>query len=187
MADKPKEDAPETAAESAKKPQAKGSGMALWLPWACALLLMPAMAYGFSMFVLLPRLQKSLGVTANSSASDSTRAEGKSGESARGPEGDKQTVSLTKLVVNVAGTMGSRYLLASVTLVGSTPDFRSKVEASDAQLRDMACGLLSVKTIADLEKPGARNMIRNELLTGFNHSLGSTLVKEIYITEFAIQ
>ncbi len=43
------------------------------------------------------------------------------------------------------------------------------------------------KTIADLEKPGARNLIRGELLAGFNNILGDPGVQEIYFTEFAIQ
>lgn len=162
--------------------------MALWLPWAIALLVMPALAYGFSMFVLLPRLQKSLGVTPVAAAEASSgHGEKASGGGHGGADGEKQTVAMTKLLVNVSGTMGARYLLTSVTLVGSSTDFRAKIEANDAQLRDMACGLLAAKTIVDLEKPGARNLIRSELLTGFNHSLGAPLVKEIYITEFAIQ
>jgi flagellar basal body-associated protein FliL len=38
-----------------------------------------------------------------------------------------------------------------------------------------------------LEKPGARNLIRGELLAGFNTILGNSAVREIYFTEFAIQ
>ena len=58
---------------------------------------------------------------------------------------------------------------------------------NDAQLRDMAMGALANKTLADLEKPGARNLIRTELINGFNNVLGDNSVQEIYITEFGIQ
>jgi flagellar FliL protein len=51
----------------------------------------------------------------------------------------------------------------------------------------MACSSLATKTLADLEKPGARNLIRNELITGFNNILGDSSVQDIYFTEFAIQ
>jgi flagellar basal body-associated protein FliL len=51
----------------------------------------------------------------------------------------------------------------------------------------MACGVLSTKTLADLEKPTARNLIRTELISGFNNILGEAMVQEIYLTEFAIQ
>ena len=46
---------------------------------------------------------------------------------------------------------------------------------------------LANKTLADLEKPGARNLIRTELINGFNNVLGENSVQEIYITEFGIQ
>ena len=43
------------------------------------------------------------------------------------------------------------------------------------------------RKIFDLEKPDARNLIRNELITGFNTILGDSVVTDIYLTEFAIQ
>ena len=43
------------------------------------------------------------------------------------------------------------------------------------------------KRLADLEKPGARNLIRSELINGFNNILGDSMVQDIYFTEFAIQ
>ena len=46
---------------------------------------------------------------------------------------------------------------------------------------------LRLKTLADLEKPTAQNLIRTELIAGFNSILGGPVVQEIYFTEFAIQ
>ena len=94
---------------------------------------------------------------------------------------------MNKLLVNVSGTMGARYLLVSLALAGTETDFRAKVEEFEPQLRDMACGALASKTLADLEKPGSRNLIRNELISGFNGILGGQVVQDIYLTEFAIQ
>ena len=100
----------------------------------------------------------------------------------------KISVPFNKLLVNIAGTMGARYLLVSVTLVGTGGEaFKAKVTENDAALRDMAMGALANKTLADLEKPGARNLIRTELINGFNNVLGDNSVTEIYITEFGIQ
>jgi flagellar FliL protein len=132
-------------------------------------------------FVIVPELQQSLGIksTAESSAS---------GKSKPGADAKKVSVPLDKLLVNVAGTMGSRYLLVSVTLVGTGGEaFKTKITENSAQLRDMAMGTLANKTLADLEKPGARNLIRTELINGFNNVLGDNSVTEIFITEFGIQ
>ncbi len=172
------------AAETAAAPPSKLAG---WLPLLTSVAIMPVLAYAVTTFILLPKLQKGLGITPMVAKAEGL--EGKeSGSGHGGPAtSSSENVPLTKLLVNVSGTMGSRYLLTSLTLVGGTPGLKEKVEKNDAQLRDVACGLLSTKTITDLEKPGARNLIRSELISGFNHILGSGAVQEIYLTEFAVQ
>ena len=102
-------------------------------------------------------------------------------------KGKRQTIALSKMVVNVAGSGGTRYLMSSATLVGSISNFKENIEENKDQLLDLAISTLSSKTISDLEKPGSRNQIRAELISLFNNALGSPLVQEIYFTEFAIQ
>jgi flagellar FliL protein len=174
--------------EAAPKP---AGGIKSWLPLIITVVTMPALAYATTTFVLLPKLQRSLsqpavGSTPAPVSETSAPASGEAGKPAA-PGKTKITVSLNKLLVNVAGTMGTRYLMTSVTLVGNDPDFKSKIEDNKDQLMDLANGALSSKTISDLEKPGARNVIRAELQTVFNNALGGSLVKEIYLTELAIQ
>ncbi|HAM73198.1 MAG TPA: hypothetical protein DCM86_16300 [Verrucomicrobiales bacterium] len=101
--------------------------------------------------------------------------------------GGKSSVQFGKVLVNVAGSLGSRYLLTNFTVVGPNPELKDKIEANRDQLMDMSIGALRTKTIADLEKPGAANLIRTELMSVFNGVLGGGAVKEIYFTEFAIQ
>jgi flagellar FliL protein len=181
----------DTEAPPAKSPGS--SPWKAWLPLALAILLMPLVAYAVTSFVLVPRMQKALRVSAATpgETGQSSQAEAPSSEKGEksGPPhtGQKQNVTLSKLLVNVAGTMGSRYLLTSITLLGQGSDFPNRVTQNEPQLRDMASGLLSTKTIVDLEKPGARNLIRGELLAGFNSILGNGSVQEIYFTEFAVQ
>jgi flagellar protein FliL len=170
----------ETAASSAPSSAAAG-GFKAWLPLLITVLLMPALAFAMTSFVLLPRLQKGLGITPAVSGARGTEKGGKEAGAKR------ESIMMSKLLVNVAGTMGARYLLVSLSLVSMEADFRQKMEDSDPQLRDMAMGILATKTIADLEKPGARNLIRTELIAGFNNILGGPYVKEMYLTEFAIQ
>jgi flagellar protein FliL len=178
--------APETAApaEGAAGAHAAKGGIKAFLPLIIALVAMPALAYATTMFLILPKLKKDLGITAQA-AEGGEHGEGAS--DGHGATGTKESVPMTKLLVNVAGTMGQRYLLVSLTLVGSDPKMRDKLKEFDAQLRDMACGSLATKTLSDLEKPGSRNLIRAELMSGFNNILGSAMVQEIYMTEFAIQ
>jgi len=178
MADDRKTAAAEAAAEAAPAPQS--SGIKSWLPLILAVVLMPALAFGMTKFVIVPELQSSLGIK--------PAADGSGGKSKGGADAKKVSVPLNKLLVNIAGTMGQRYLLVSVTVVGTGGEtFKTKMTDNDAELRDMAMGALATKTLADLEKPGSRNLIRTELINGFNNILGDNAVQEIYITEFGIQ
>lgn len=161
-----------------------------WLPLLGAIVLMPALAYAVTNYILLPNMQKGLGLAPSASASSASAGAGHGAASAAAHDsaaGPKDQVPLSKLLVNVAGTMGSRFLMTSFTLVSTSAGFSAEVAKHEAQLRDTACGILSTKTIPDLEKPGARNIIRSELLSAFNGVLGGALVEEIYFTDFAIQ
>lgn len=164
----------------------KAGGASGWIPLIVSIVVMPALAYVLTNYVLLPRLQQAIG-TQTAHAREGT-TEGATGTSEKSKESKpKNKVALTKIVVNVSGSLGTRLLLASVTLAGDAGDFKSKIEENMDQLRDLAAGTLGSKTIADLEKPEARNLIRAELLSQFNVALGANTVQEIYITEFAIQ
>lgn len=173
------EDPPQKATETEASPAKAGGGS--WLPLIVTLVLMPVLAFGMAQFVILPQLQKGLGLHPAAAAKTDTSAKKDAAA------GKQESVIMSKLLVNVADTMGARYLLVSLSVVGDGSDFKQKMEDHDAQLRDMACGDLATKTLADLEKPGERNAIRNELITGFNNILGDSVVQQIYLTEFAIQ
>lgn len=183
MADsKPEGDAPPPAAP----PAAKG-GLGAWLPLILTLLAMPALAYAMTTFVIVPQIQRAVAPLAQGAGGETGAPDRAPGAPAKGGAAVRQSVPLTKMVVNVAGTMGTRYLLSSITLVGTSAGFKAKVEEQRDLLLDLATSALSSKTIADLERPGSRNEIRTELLTVFNQALGDNTVQELYITEFAIQ
>ena len=139
---------------------------------------MPLLAFATTRFVLLPKMEhalaKSNGATATEAAADAAGAAPKEDGKDAAPGKTKVMVPMSKMLVNVAGTMGTRYLMTSVTLVGNTPDFKAKIEENKDQLMDLATSTLSTKTISDLEKPGARNVIRSELMTVLNNALGGS-------------
>ena len=172
---------------------------------------MPALAYVTTSYVLLPKLKAAL--TTPVAAREKTEEGGEEaaakeehgakkeepgakkeehGAAKEDPKGEghgtaKNAYPFGKVLVNVSGSAGTRYLLTQFTLVGGKGDFKGRIDAKKDQLLDLASSTLGTKTIADLEKPGSRNLIRAELISVFNSALGSGTVKEIYFTEFAIQ
>ena len=190
--------APEKPAEtspSAAPAAPAGGGVKALLPLILSVVLMPAIAFAMTKFVLIPQLQKGMSVKATTPGEHAAAASGHGEAGAHGEKPKKEgggskreNVEMTKLLVNVAGTMGARFLQVSISVAGTGGEvFKDKMDEHKAQLKDMTMSTLATKTIADLEKPNARNLIRTELITGFNNILGDAMVQEIYFTDFAIQ
>jgi flagellar basal body-associated protein FliL len=206
MSDKKAEGAkPEGEAKPAagKEEAAQGGsgGFKAWMPLIVTIVLMPVLAFTTTKFLILPKvvqarsgLDETAGRTpaGGESGHEASKDPGehgkpKEGKESKGPGKKKQTVPITKVIVNVAGSMGARYLMASFTLVGTNNDFKSIIEDNKDQLLDLANTALASKTITDLEKPGARNQLRAELMSIFNNAIGGGVIQEIYFTEFAVQ
>ena len=207
MADDKSKDAKHEAGKAAATPAAPG-GIKAMLPLIITVALMPVLAFVMTQFVILPKIQKTITASAtvkegeaaehgvNETATEPA-AEGAHGSAGEGgaaegapktvAKGAKATYSLPKLIVNMRGSLGTRYLMSSYTLVGKGEEFKTLCKNNDEQMRDVAMGILSAKSIQDLEKPDHRNMIRTELMSTINATLGKPAVQEIYITEFAIQ
>ena len=175
------------AAGNASPPEAAAApvsnGFKVWLPLLLNLLLMPALAYAMTKFVLLKMKTSPAApeAPAGEHAEKPKDAHGK--DDAKAPA----KALPIKVLVNVSGTLGTRYLLATMTLDGKGGGLDAAVEKNADQLRYVASSALSSKTLVDLEKPGARNLIKAELMSIFNNILGAGSVTEIYFTEFAIQ
>lgn len=208
MSDK-KTDAPKPEGEAkpaGKDEAAKGGsqgGWKSWIPLIVTIALMPALAFVTTQFLILPKIvqaregseeesghkESASGDAGKENTDHKESGKPKEGKDAAGKASGKkkQNVPISKVIVNVAGSMGSRYLMTSFTLVGTANDFKTVIEDNKDQLLDLANTAMASKTINDLEKPGARNQIRSELISIFNNALGGAVVQEIYFTEFAVQ
>ena len=175
---------PEAAAADSAAP-AKGASP--WPALIAAIILMPAISYATAEFLLLPKLR---GLISQSTVdAHSEKSEGGKSSHGKGKEGAKAEVSydFENVVVNLSGSMGTRFLKASFTTLGSNPDLPKIMAERKKQLLDVAINVLSSRSMADLESPGAKNVVRNELLANFNQALKSDLVEQIYFTDFVIQ
>ena len=149
-------------------------------------LLMPALAYAMTTFVIVPKLQKGLGGPPPPPPLP-LRFRRIHRQVEKGQRcAKKESVPMNKLLVNVNGASG-RFLLGQPF----SRWFRRGFQGPDGVARRATPryrpGHARTKTLADLEKPTSRNLIRNEFISGFNNILGDGSVEEIYFPEFAIQ
>jgi flagellar basal body-associated protein FliL len=118
----------------------------------------------------------------------SSGGSGSHGGDSKGHGGAKdETHMLESVTVNVAGTMGSRLLMAKIGIRGTNPKLPDLVKDRAQDLRDAASSLLQTKTLMDIERQGARNTIRAELKNAFARVIGQGSFSEVVIPDMAVQ
>jgi len=185
----PAEAKPETPEAAAPEPKpSHGSPLLAWLPLAIVLVAAPALTWAVAQFVLLPRLEARLAATAADGGHESgPAAPAKSESKKEGEASPATTFEFSNVVVNLAGTMGTRYLKTSFIVTGTDTKLRQDFEANKPKLLDVTLNVLSSLTLSDLEEAGAKNVIREKLVVAYNQALGRTAAEQIYFSDFVVQ
>lgn len=198
----PEKSAPAPAADSPKS--SKLAALKAWIPVVLAVVVAPATCWAVAEYVLLPRMEKKLTavvalgpeaaaehVAAAAPAKEGGHGEKKGGHGGKEGEGGGaggDTYEFTNVVVNLSGTMGTRYLKTSFVVTGVKPDtIKPAFEGNKAKLTDVTLSVLSSLSLADLEEPGAKNVLREKLVTAYNQALGSAVAEQVYFADFVVQ
>lgn len=214
MSDKKPEAAPAAEKGDAHKPAAAagGGGMKAMMPAIIAIVLAPAATWGVANFVLLPKFNASVAAAvaagnpeagaggghgeakaagahgAKAAPAKKEEKSGGHGAPGKGKEAaDPTTYKFESVVVNLSGTMGTRYLKSTFLVTGDTPDLAERFAAAKPQLTDVTLAVLSSLTLADLEEAGSKNIIRERLLASYNQALGAKVAENLYFSEFVVQ
>jgi flagellar FliL protein len=168
-------------AESPSKPRPS------WMAWAAAgaaVVLAPALSWAVTDFVLIPRLEKKLAAPV--AEAPAAPAGDDSGKDAKG-KAAPPTYEFSNVVVNLAGTMGTRYLKTSFVITGTDATLVSTFEGNKARLTDVTLNVLSSLTLADLEEPGSKNVLREKLVAAYNQAIGRRVADQVYFSDFVVQ
>jgi|GEM_PF-307627 len=187
------------SAEGAEPVKAKSK-----MPMIAILAVGLAVGGGTGAAVIGPMVAKKLGKTApahaqsgqdSASGKDETSASGeKPKEGEKGKEGDKGKEGaaapmhlLENLVLNPAGSGGSRFLLLSVAIETGNKTAEDDFKARDAELRDIILTALGNKTVDQLVEMINREPIKVEVQTAIAARFGKTAVKRLYFPQFVVQ
>ncbi len=198
-----KTEAPPAAAPTgdAEAPDQKSPGtLAKLVPIIAVIVLAPVASWAVAKFVIIPQLKHELASlsptdgSVESHASAPAAAHGKAekesgghGKKQEGALGQGNSYTFENVVVNLAGTMGTRYLKATFMVSGSDAGLRSQFESNKPKMVDVALNVLSALTLTDLEEPGSKNIIREKLMGAFNQALGKKVAEQIYFSDFVVQ
>ena len=190
-------------AEENEEEKEVGAGKPSMVPAIIVAVVCPLLTFVVMNYLVVPKFVKSvteaLGgqVPAKEEKKEEKKKDDGHGgkkEEKKGPDAVKVSesaegtaVEFPRVTVNLKGTMGTRYLRLSFSVVSDSKDLGKKVEENLLKLKDLAQTVLGQKTVADIEMDSAKNVLRSELMAQFNTVLGDGCVKAIYVTDFAMQ
>jgi len=173
-------DAPDANAETPAAAEGRApSRVRRWLLPALAAFVAAA-AGGGGGFVVAPR------VTAFRQAAASARA-ADSGSGAEGEVGVDRYFRIENLVINPAGSLGSRLLLMSVVLDVARAEDRVRLETRDAEVRDRIATVLAAQTLDMLGAPSARDSLKHLIAGAVAPLLGASPPVRVFLPQFVIQ
>ena len=184
---------PSAAATPAAAAAAQTGGFKAWLPTLATILLAPACTWAVGQFVLIPQLQKKLTAAPVTEQASAETAHGEGGHGGHGGKEGKEgkdgspNYEFQNVVVNLAGTMGTRYLKTTFLVTGAEANIKSVFETNKPRLTDVTLNVLSSLSLSDLEEPGAKNVLREKLVAAYNQALGRKVAEQVYFSDFVVQ
>lgn len=155
-----------------------------------------AVGGGTGAALLGPMVAKKMGkvtpiVAAADSAHGGAAAEGEhAAPAAGGKEGAAAEAVihvLDNMVLNPAGSGGSRYLLLTVAIEVGSPTAIESFKARDAELRDIVLTTLGTKPVEQLTDMATREQFKVEIMKAVDERFGKKSVKRIYFPQFVVQ
>ncbi|HMK39540.1 MAG TPA: flagellar basal body-associated FliL family protein [Bacteroidota bacterium] len=123
-------------------------------------------------------------VSPGSSAQQSEAAKTEQKESA---DQSKSIFVVKDVIVNPAGTNGTRFLLTTVGFEISGPEREKDLEKREVQVRDVLNSVLTSKGLDELVRVDQREMLRKEIAQKVGEMLPSGALTNVYFSKFIIQ
>ncbi len=134
---------------------------------------------GLGRFVLSPRLAPSDPSAAHE------EEESSGGHSPAGASGEVYTIS--NLIINPAGSMGTRFLMVTVGIAAANPKNVAHLREQEIPARDAIGVLLESMSLDTLMAPGARDRLRHRLVEVLTPLAGPEAKLQVYLPQFVIQ
>jgi flagellar FliL protein len=133
-------------------------------------------------FALAPRLTPHGVATADSEPEHGTKEHG------RGEKGSGGRIfKIDNLIVNPAGSEGSRFLMTSVAFEVETEAAELALKDHEVQVRDLVVSRLENQTMRMLTLPFARDSLKRQLAAAIVGVIGPKARVTVYLPQFVIQ
>lgn len=115
------------------------------------------------------------------------REEEKSDDQKRKGEGETLMYSIDDIVINPAGTGGSRFLSVSFGFELESPSMLSAFRSREPIIRDALITILASKTVAQLTDIRQKEIIRYQIKKRVSELMKTEALAGVYYTDFVLQ
>lgn len=127
-------------------------------------------------------------IARQTAGADSTHAAPAEGGESKG-EGavEKKVIRIDNVIVNPAGTGGTRYLMASFGLEVGDAESEKRITDHEIEVRDRITSILESQTLASLTAPWARDSVKQKVTDSIRQIIGSKTSLRVFVPQFVIQ
>jgi flagellar FliL protein len=94
---------------------------------------------------------------------------------------------IDNVIVNPAGSRGSRFLMTSVAFELPDAEAEERLRAREVEVRDVVIATLESQTLEMLSRPGARDTLKLRLRDAVAPILGEAREVRVYLPQFVMQ
>lgn len=173
-------ESPDAAAPAAAKASGGGGGM---MPALLIVVLMPVISFAMFKFLFIPMIKAEIpaqGEMAHEITAEDIHVETTTGDL-------DYKVDLDPVTANLKGTAQTRFIRVVAVLRSADPQLSEVVEDNSGRIKEVINNVIGNLTLADLEKPEIKNVIRNQMKQGFEYILKKPIIEEIVFAEFVVQ
>lgn len=109
------------------------------------------------------------------------------GESHTEAGAEKKVIRIDNVIVNPAGTGGTRYLMASFGLEVSDAESEKRITDHEVEVRDLITSILETQTLASLTAPWARDSVKLKVTESIKTIAGPKSKVRVFVPQFVIQ
>ena len=186
----PKANVPAVPAEAAAEAPKKSSRLKKIVIIVAILLIILSGAGGGAYWWLYLRVPPTPGsdsaAQAESAAQQSRESTPRMERVSELPRSAGKVLPLPQFVVNLADPAGRRLLRLGME-VEANADISKEIQANDAKIRDAVIMLLAGKTVAEVQSPEGKVLLRAEVAARLNQILGAPRIVRVYFTEFIVE
>lgn len=173
------------AAADATPPAKKKSGLMLFAGIGVVAIVV---GIALALFVIKPMMSDS-----EAAGDGSTQVESKADDhgsnkpKAKGHGSEALIHEISNIVVNPAGTGGSRFLSASFGFELESQALLQEFQQKEPVIRDALITILSSKTVAQLTDPKQKEIVRYQIKKRISQIMNTESVAGVYYTDFVLQ